>query len=314
MSKTFLAGNNTDSTASTIAFLTSAAGQNFREALLILIGEYEDPDALFLTDWESPLLWRPWGKFFPGAITKDKMTSQIGFEVESFNLKWSPPQGSFTNNIQTTSPYQRARLGVYDNRRVRVWRTVMPTPGDADTYGACAHFGGWVSSTKVLRDSIEFDIASYLNALSAKVPPNVIENTNALAGFVSGAPVLADGETSVPTFTVQQDSSALVILGDCIQPTAHKIYSNQKFLNGYLVFMTGSLKGRYSGIGANTNFNAGGGVHYNQFQVYSQFPWDPAPGDTFYVTIQPPVTNQDATGGIYQDYSFPFLPDPEASL
>ena len=312
--KTFLAGNGTDSSSATIAFLQGPGGQNFYEALLILIGETEDPDAIFLTDWDAPLLWRPWGLFQPGAVAKDKAASKFGFEVESLNLKWRPPLGTFTNILATTSQYQRARLGVYDNRRVRIWQTVMPTPGDADTYGACEYFGGWINSAEVVRGEISFDVSSYLSALSVKLPANVVENTSTLAAYMAGTPVLADGETSVPTFIVQTDSSSTVILADCIQPTAHKVYSTNKLMNGYLVFTSGSLKGLMSAVLGNSNFNAGGGTHYNEIQCVSAFPWDPAPGDRFYISMQPPVVPTDATGGIYQCYDFPFLPDPETTV
>jgi len=312
--KTYMAGDGSDSTAAAVAFLQGPNKHQFREALLILIGEYEDPDALFLTDWETPLLWRPWGLFKPGAITNDKITSKFGFEAESFKLQWSPPSTSFTKDIATTSPYQLVRLGLYDNRRVRIWRTTMPTPGDADTLGACEHFGGWVASAEVSAGLIDFDLSSYLSALNQKLPANTVEKTNTLAAFVGGTPVLADGETSVPTFTVQADSSSTVILGDAIQPTAHKIYGTNKLANGYLVFLTGSLKGMGVAIGANSNFNAGGGVHYNQIQVFTPFPWVPSPGDTFYVATAPPNDSNDPTGGVYQVYSFDFVPDPETNL
>jgi hypothetical protein len=308
----FLGGNNTNTTAATVAYLKGT--NKLYQANLVLFGELEDADALLLTDWSDSLVWSPWGTFLSSTLKVGQITSQVGLEVTDLTITWSPPVGEFTNDIATTSAYQRAQLGVYDNRKARIWRTIMPRPGDANTYGACEMFGGWIGSITVKRASIEFQISSFLNVINQKLPPNVIESTSTLAGFMAGTPVLPDAETSVPTFTVVAGSSALVILGDCIQPTANKIYGGNKLRNGYLVFLTGTLKGGYSAVAINSDFNAGGGIHHNQIQVFTRFPWDPSPGDTFYVATQPPINSQDPTGGDYQVYNFPFLPDPEMNL
>jgi hypothetical protein len=312
VSKKFTGGNSTDTTAATIAYLQ---GQNeLHLADLILIGELEDADAIFLTNWETPLIWNPWGTFLPTTIKRDKVPSQVGLDVTKVNLTWSPQVGTFTNNMVSTSQYQRAYIGAFDNKKVRIWRTVMPTPGDANTYGACEWFGGWIGTVTVQQGAIVLEVVSFLNVINQKVPPNVIESTNTLAGYQAGAPVIPDAETSIATFTVKTGSDAIVILGDTIQPTAHKIYGYPKLVNGFLVFLTGSLKGRWSIVATHSNFNAGGGTHYNQIQVYTPFPWDPTPGDTFYVATQPPINLQDSQSGIYQYNSFPYLPDPESNL
>lgn len=312
--RTFISGAGVDVTPAVVAYLKSAAAQQAAFANLILIGEPEDERAVFLTDWETDLAWPVWGTFVHASVELGQVTSAIGLVVNSLDLPWSPPVGVFTNDIATTSPYQLARIGFYDNKIVRVWRTIMPTPGDANTYGACEWFGGWVSGATTARNQINFKVDSFLNVTKQKIPANLLEGTSALAGFLAGAPVLADAETSVPTFAVVAPSNATVILGSCLQPTGGKIYGTRKLALGYLVFKTGSLKGAYSIVAVNSNYNAGGGVHYNQFQVYTPFPWDPAPGDTFYVTTAPPVTSNDSTGGPYVYRGFPYLPDPEDNL
>ena len=309
----FLAGNNTDSTAAVKAYLLANNQYMIRD--LILIGEQEDPAALFLTDHEAPLLWSPWGTFLPGAVKRErKVASKVGLSVSSLTLEWKPIVTAFSTDTATANPIQLARTGWYDGRSVRIWRTVMPTPGDANTYGACEWFGGWVGKATTARNKITFTIDSFLNVLNQKLPPNTIGSSGTLAGYLAGAPVLADSETNVPTFTAASPSSNIVIMGDCIQPTANKIYGSNKFTNGYMVFIGGTLKGYWSVVATNADFNAGGGVHHNRFQVYSPFPWDPAPGDTFFVATQPPINLQDATAGPYNYNDFPFLPDPEANL
>jgi Uncharacterized conserved protein (DUF2163) len=308
--RTFTGGDGADTTAAVLAYL--AAARQLRLADLYLIGEQEDPKAIWLTSWESPLAWPVWGTFQPAKITRDKITSQIGLEVSSLKLEWSPKLTAFGTSIATANPYQKAQMGVYDNQRVRLWRCVMPTPGDANTYGACELFGGRIGDTIIERGSITFTVNSFLDVVNQPVPPNVIEAANTMAGFVGHTPVLADGETNVPTFTVVAPSTPDLILGDCIQPTAHKIYGLNKFILGFMVFRAGSsLAGFWSPVAANQNFNAGGGIHYNQFQAYAAFPWAPTPGDTFYVSTQWPVDYASATAGQFK--GFPFVPNPIAA-
>jgi hypothetical protein len=312
--KTFIGGDGSNTTAAAVALLKTS--RQLQTPYLVLIGEAEDPDALWFTDWSAPLSWPVYGVFQPASIRPGKVKSQIGVQVDSLDFSWSPPESPFTNNIATTSPYQKAQLGAYDNKKFRMWRALMnpAQDGDVNTYGACEWFGGWIGDSTPARDQIQFKIDSFVSALNNKIPVNVIESTSAMCGFLAGTPVLADGETNVPTFTVVAGSGPTVILGQCIQPTANKIYGRNKFLNGYLVFISGSLKGFYSAVGANQNFNFGGGIHYNQFQIYRACPWDPEPGSTFYVATKPPLNSQDPIGGPYQYMGFDFLPNPESNL
>lgn len=308
----FIGGDGTDTTAAVLAYLPGA--RQLYLADLYLIGELEESSALFLTNWNSPLSWPVWGTFQPATLNRGKVTSAVGLTVASLNLTWSPPVGIFTQNVSTTSPYQLAQNGFYDNKKVRLWRCVMPTSGDANTFGACEWFGGWIADTVAERGAIKFTINSFLDVTNQKLPPNVIEATNTLAAFAGATPVLVDGETAIPRFTVKAPSSQTVILGDAISPTAHKIYGNNKFRYGYMVFEPGTtLAGFWSAIAQNLNFNAGGGIHYNEFDIYSPFPWAPTPGDTFYASTQPPINLQDGTPS-FPYIGFPFVPDPATAF
>lgn len=269
--------------------------------------------AVRLTNWSSPLSWPLWGTFARASIKRGKITSQIGLQVDTLDLRWSPPLTAFGTTLSTMNPYQLAQSGFYDNKRVRLWRCVMPTPGDANTYGATPWFGGRIGDTIVSRGEIKFTVNSFLDAINQKVPPNVIELSNTFAGFAGNTPVLADAETSIPTFTVVAPSSTNQILGDCIQPTAHKIYGDDKFQFGFMVFLPGStLAGYWSPIAFNGNYDAGGGTHYCQFDAYAAFPFAPTPGDTFYVSTQWPVNLQASAAGQYK--GFPYVPDPMTAI
>jgi len=309
--RTFISGTGADVTATVNAAL--AAGYEFKFADLYLLGDFESPTAQFLTNWDTPLLWGPWGTFQPTVIKRDKITSQVGLQVDTLSIEWSPIVGSFTHSTTTGSPYQLAQAGFYDNKQFRLWRCIMPTPGDANTYGACEYFGGRIADTTIERGRIKFNVNSFLDVVNQKVPPNVIEHTNTLAHFAGATPVTVDAETAIARFQVVSPSSAQVIIAKCLSPTANKVYGNHKFQYGYLVFEAGTtLAGLWSAIADNISTKVSG-TNYNEFQTYSQFPWDPTPGDTFYAATQPPINLQDANAG-FAYVGFPYVPDPENAI
>ena len=310
--RTFTAGNGTDSTSAVLAYLK--AGNQFRLADLYLIGEPDDPGAVWLTNWESNLSWPVWGTFNSSVIERDTVTSQVGLQVDSLSVTWHPPLTAFGSSIASANPYQKAQLGVYDNWRVRVWRCVMPTAGDANTYGACEWFGGWINDSEIGRGYIKFTVASFLSVVNQKIPPNVIEASNAYASYTGAFPSAPDGETQVPTFVVVAPSNTNQILGQCTGPSPGSIYAKNRFIRGYLQFTSGSLKGFWSPIAANQSYNAGGGIHYNQFQTFAQFPWAPNPGDTFYASVQPAADFAGASSAGETFQGFPYVPSPVAAI
>jgi hypothetical protein len=312
--RTFMAGNGSDSTAATLTYLAAAFQLNLTD--LYLIGEIEDPMAVWLTNWPSALSWPVYGTFKPTSIQRGKVTSKVGLEVAHMDVTWSPPLTAFGVTTATMNPYQLAQTGFYDNWKVRIWRCVMPTPGDANTYGATPWFGGRIANSEVSRGTIKLTVNSFLDAINQPVPPNVIELSNGMAGYVGATPVLVDAETSLPTFTVVAPSSINVIMGDCVQPTAHKIYADNKLQNGFIYFLPGStLAGYWSPIAFSSVYHSGGGIlppNYNEFTLYAPFPFAPTPGDTFYASTQWPVDLASSTAGQYK--GFPYVPSPLAAI
>jgi hypothetical protein len=314
------AGNGSDSTSALQAWL--AAHNQLFLADLILIGEPEYPDALWLTTWESPLCWPIFsdfnakGIFLPASITRGKMQTSVGLQVVNTTLTYSPKNRTFsssTNPAASTSPLQLAQLGYYDNWRVRIWRAVMPTPGDCNTFGAMEWFGGRIADATIDRGKIQWTVNSFLDVINQMVPANVVENTNPLAGYMGAQP--APGDTALAKFNVVVGSTPTVIIADCTSPSAGHIYGTNVFANGgYLVFDSGgseTLGGMYSAIAANQEFTDGAGAHHNQFTIYSAMPWAPTPGvDTFYVSAKPPV---DFSDGGSNNRPFPYVPSPQAA-
>lgn len=304
--KTVTGGNGQDTTAAVIAHL--AAHKHLKLANLYLIGEVDDPAALWLTDYESPLLWSAWGTFLTTVITRGTVSNKIGFEAESLDLVWSPQNDALTASLATASPYQLARLGYFDNKRVRVWRCVMPTPGDANTFGAYELFGGFIGQVEPTRGSIKFSVNSYLYVLNQKVPSGVIEVTDTLSSYTGFTP--PNGFSVFPQFAVFAGSSPNVLICDQVTPNAGSVPANDDLNDGVVVFNGGAgatLQGAYSIVGRNTEFIDGNGNHHTQIQLFSPLDWAPTPGvDTFFVAGAP--TNLAGETG------FPFVPSAESAL
>lgn len=292
-------GVGQDTTTLALAYL-SGNGRLF-QATLYLIGEADDPNALWLTDWDTPLLWSWWGKFYPAVITRGAVTSEIGLKVATLDVNWSSSSTFFSPDVRLTSPYQRALMGKFDGATFRAWTAYMPAAGDVNTFGASELFGGQIGDTLVHRNEIKFTVNSFLAVVNQQVPGAVVENLNTVAGMYGATP--PSGLTVVPTFTVTSGSTQGVIHADCLAPTPGQIFSTNAFQGGFLQFLTGSLSGTASAI--ITNFSISG--PHNQFTLYGNFPWVPSVGDMFYASSTYPINQAD---GSY--FGFPYVPDPNS--
>jgi hypothetical protein len=298
--RTVINGAGVDTTQSVLNWLVG--GGPLQLATLYLIGEPEDPNAIWLTDWESPLIWSWWGTFFPGTITRGNVSSKFGFEVASLDVSWSPTKAAFIADIQGTSPYQQAYLGKFDGMTFRSWTVYMPTAGDANTFGASELFGGLIGNQTVQRNLIKFTVDSFLSVVNQDVPGPVIENLNVVAGMKGATP--PSGLTQVPTFSVTTSVPG-TINADCLTPTAGQIFLTNAFQGGFLQFITGSLAGMATAI--ITNFSVSG--PHNQFITFAKFPWNPSPGDQFFASATYPITSAQGGEGL-----FPFVPDPSYAI
>jgi hypothetical protein len=304
-----ISGSGADTTSTVAAYL--AAGNEFTLANLYLIGDLDDPQAVWLTDWEAPLSWPVWGTFQPSVISRGTIESKIGLAVADLQVEWTPKLIAPTSSIATANPYQLAQLGFFDNKLFRCWITFMPTAGDANTYGASSMFGGRIGKSEVKRGKITFTVNSFLDVVNEMVPTNVIELTNTSAGYRGATP--PPGDSSVPQFNVMAGSTQNMILGDETTPTAHHLYTPDGSLQGaFLIFNGGSgatLARQLARIADNFNYAAIPN-HLNQFILYDPLPWAPTPGvDTFYVSAPYPINQQD---GSYE--GFPYVPAPQAGL
>lgn len=302
-------GAGADNTAAAQAYLLANNRRLIKD--LILIGAPDDPRALWLTDYEAPVLYKPWGTFLPAAISRGQVTAKIGLDSQTLQITWSPGKQASTVNTSTASPYQLARLHFYDNWPFRLWRAIMPTPGDANSIGCIEWFAGRVSIAAPSRNKIVFSVPDYMNCLKEKVPSTVIELTNVMAA--TAASTLPPGDPSIPIFKCFTGSSTTGIIADCLSPTANKIYSGNLFAGGYMVFLAGAgatLAGCWSAIGQNGEFVDGAHNHHSEFTVYAALPWPPTPTvDTFYVSKTAPIDSADPAS-----FGFPYVPAPQTAV
>ena len=310
--RTVIDGNGANSTAATQAYLNSTVDPIFRD--LYIIGPPENPNALYLTNHEAPVLYKPYGKFFPAVVSRDRVKAEIGLSPQSLSITWTPgssAQASSTQNTATASPYQLAAQHFYDNWPVLILRCFMPTPGDADTLGCAVWYGGRIRTCEPQRNKIVFNTRSYLDVVTQKVPSTVVEVTNTLA---STSPInLPAGDASIPVFSCIRPSTNDYIVADCTSPVVNKIYSGNLFSGGFMVFLSGpgaTLAGAWSAIGQNGQWTDGHGNHHSEFVIFSPLPWPPTPGvDTFYVSKAPPINVGDEGY-----YGFPWVPIPTSAV
>ena len=133
-----------------------ASGAPLTLANLDLIGELEDPLAIWLTDWESPLLWSAWGTFV--LLSSDAEPSKARSDWMTILSDLVPRAAPFTRKHVDSQSVSACPDGYYDNWKVRIWTVYMPTSGDANTYGASELFGGRVADTTIERGVIHFQV------------------------------------------------------------------------------------------------------------------------------------------------------------
>jgi hypothetical protein len=289
-----ISGAGVDTTTAVLAYL--AAGNRFFFADLFLIGDYDDPQAVRLTNWEGPLAWPVWGTFLTTSIKRGAIESKIGLEVSDLEITWSPKPTPPMQSLATANFYQLAQLGFFDNKKFRCWITVMPTPGDANTYGAAVMFGGRIGKCEIDRGQIKFTVNSFLDVVNMMVPTNIIELTDTRAAYAGATP--PPGFSLIPQFNAHAGSTESVIIADEISPNAHQIFSKGFLAGSFLVFNGGAgatLQRQLARIANNVKVTILG-VNYNQITLYDALPWAPAPGtDTFYISAPFPVNNGSLT-------------------
>ena len=308
--KTVINGNGQDVTAAVNSWLASR-NQLFL-ADLYLIGYPEDPQALWLTNWQAPLNWAAWGTFQSAVIKRGSVTTKIGLDPQKLDVTWTPANSPYVANMQLANAYQRVQAGYYDNMPVRVWSVYMPAAGDANTFGASQLFGGRVGATTCQRGTITFSVSSFLDVVTQNVPTNLIEILNTGAAYAGATPPA--GWSTVPQFNVIGPASPNVLILDNTSGGggAHHIYGANVLQHGFVMFNYGpnaTLGGQYSAIAQNVSVTVGL-TNYNQIVLFTPLIFPPTPGvDTCFISGPAPINSTDGDYG-----GFPFVPSPLSSV
>jgi hypothetical protein len=295
----FIAGDGSNSTAAVQAYL--AANRQFLFADLYIIntapqysGKYLG-QTFFLTDYPSPLQWSYKGTFKTAVISRGEVESKIGLEASTLDVTWTP-QGvealspdvlavDGTGNVLLTA-LQGFGAGIFDNGQLEVWRCVMPTIGDCNTYGACCMFGGRIGNLAPDRLNAKITVHSRLDALNVQVPTNMIEPGNVTAQYSPG--VVPIGAPA--SLTIAAGSTATEIFADAGGSTpASDVYDG-----GYIVFTAGKLAGHYASL-ARQDVEGGHWAFYLEIPL----PFVPQVGDTLTGYVAAAV-----------DPAFPYVPVP----
>jgi|GEM_PF-2883027 len=290
-----ISGYGQDSTAATLAYLK--ANNVLRIVNLYLIGYPEDPNAAWLTDYESPICWPVWGSadYLNAAVSRGTISTKVGLAASKLDITWTPKNQTYGTTTGTSNPWQLALAGYYDNLPVRVWSCYLLPGGDAMTLGCSAAFGGRIGQSKIDRGSIVFSVNSFLDVVGQMVPTNLIEMYSQSAAYSGATPPA--GFNVIPQFNVIAGDSTTVIIGDCTNIGPHHQFGTNVLRGGYLVFnKTGGALGpsNWSAIQENVGVTIGAMNYLNQFILYRPLPQPPIPSvDTFYASAPAPVDQSD---------------------
>lgn len=172
-------GFNRDVTDDLVAWLM--AKKEIVLADLYLIGEPDNPDALRVTNWESPLRWIPQGTFYPWAVKRGRIPSRVGLEVGDLEVELYLRSAAVSS--LAASLYSAAQSGTFDNWPIWVWTAYMPTAGDCDTFGCSEAFGGRIGKSTIDRGRIKFECTSFLDVINQSLPNQLVELTNPMFAF-----------------------------------------------------------------------------------------------------------------------------------
>jgi hypothetical protein len=270
-------GNGNDSTAALVAYLK--ANRQLLCADLFQLQTYVQGEAwsknILLTAFDRPLTWNPVGTFLPGRISRGTVESKIGLDVSSLDLEWHLRSADIFYSPAGQTPVtmlQSFQRGLWDNGRVTIYRTVMPTLGDCNTYGAMTMFAGRIAETTVTRTGVKLKVNALTELFDLQIPTNTVEPTNVMSQYGVGQPPA--GMSVAPTFQVASAPSASEIIASCTAPDSGQGFAPDTFDFGYIQFNSGTSLGK---IRRSIWFSSGSGAFY----LYDPLPWLPQVGETF---------------------------------
>ena len=290
--RTCTSGTGSNTTSAVASYL--AANRQLLVADLFVLKTWVQGEAwsqyVKLTTSDSPLRWdglpyvdpqAPNGVFAVGKLKRSNIDSKIGLDVESIDLEWYLSSGDIfcTVGSQAITQLQAFAAGLWDNGRVAIYRTVMPTFGDANTYGAMCMFAGRIAEVDLTRTGVKLKVNALTEVFDQQLPPNVIEPSNTLAKYSPGAPPPEMGSTR-PLYQVQSGSTATEVIANCINGGP---FPPNTFESGYILFVDyDSVGASMAQIARTVRWDDGNGT----FHLLEPLPWAPEAG-CYFVALVP---------------------------
>ena len=302
--RTFIDGNGNDSTAAVLAYLATNRQLQFADLYVIntapqYSGQYLGKTFL-LTDYAAPLKWNYKGMFRTAVVSRGEVESKIGLEADVLEVTWAPRTAVLAKdsggNVILTA-LQGFGAGIFDNGILEVWRCLMPSTGDCNTFGACCMFAGRIGDLEPNRLAVKISVISRLENLNVQVPLNVVEPGNVLAQYSPG--ILPTG--APPSLTIAAGSTLAKVYADAAGSTPiADLYDG-----GYLIFTSGKLAGHYVEV-ESQDVGAGHWTFYLQIPL----PFAPSAADTIagYIPVPTDYATASSLAGGYN--GFPYVPVP----
>ena len=276
---------------------------------------------LLLTDAAGPLIWSNVGSFKSAKITHSEIETVIGLEAQAVKIDWSMGTGPYLYASDGTTPIETYltafREGLFDHGLVRIWRTYMPAPGNANTFGAVMLYQGRIGDVETDSFGVHISCTSVLEVLNRKIPPNLIEDANINAQWLLA--------TNPVMMVVQTGSTNQLILAKP-QVNPAETFAPGYFRYGHIYFTlpanAGELAGHYRQVQDSFTDSNGNTV----LQLFEPLPFPTninaalglaSPGEVFQAFAPHPQSlkaNDPGKPGYPQYMGFQFVPRPEDQI
>lgn len=139
--------------------------------------------SFLLTDYGAAVTYTPLGTFQAAVVHHGTMGCEVGIQQQKFDVVWSPRTTDNVLDAKTIpllsafpaiTVLQGVNLGFFDGALISVYKTVMPTPGDVNTYGVSLIHSGFVDEIQLDGGQITFSCIDPIAHLNNQLPSQLI--------------------------------------------------------------------------------------------------------------------------------------------
>jgi hypothetical protein len=139
--------------------------------------------------------YAPIGDFAAANIRHGNLPFQPGMDFGAFDIFWTPRTSDIVSAAYTTSDttlttpaitaFAGVESGFWDGAYVYVYKVVMPTAGDANTYGVTLLCMGTVENVTIDGLELQFHVGCPINAQDGQIPSQLISSNSRFAAMDS---------------------------------------------------------------------------------------------------------------------------------